>query len=77
MAVEKMIDNNPNTTFLELKMSYYKSMLHEFEEMPSERNSFFISVSFASVISSFKNQAKEWLDKYGSVLRTLGERELK
>jgi hypothetical protein len=55
MAVEKMIDNNPNTTFLELKMSYYKSMLHEFEEMPSERNSFFISVSFASVISSFKN----------------------
>jgi dynein heavy chain len=44
--------------------------------MPKERNAYFISVSFSSVISSFKNQAKEWLDKHGSVLRTLGEREL-
>jgi len=77
MAVEKIIDKNPSTIWLELKMSYYKNMIAEFDEMPVERNAFFIGVSFASVISSFKNQAKEWLDKHGNVLRTMGERELK
>jgi len=55
MAVEKIIDKNPSTTWLELKMSYYRSMIQEFEEMPKERNAYFISVSFSSVISSFKN----------------------
>jgi hypothetical protein len=55
MAVEKIIDKTPSTTWLELKMSYYKVMIQEFDEMPKERNAYFISVSFSSVISSFKN----------------------
>jgi dynein heavy chain, axonemal len=76
LAVEKLTEKNLPTTVLERKMAYYKQMISEFDEMPSERNAFFLSVSFSSVIDAFKNQAKEWLDKHGSVLKTMGEREL-
>jgi hypothetical protein len=30
-------------------------MIQEFEEMPKERNAFYIQVSFSKVISSFKD----------------------
>lgn len=76
LAVEKMTDKNPMTTYLELKMSYYRAMIQEFEEIPVYRNAFFIQVNFAKVISKFKNEAHEWLEKHGKVLRTLGLREL-
>ena len=76
LAVEKIVDKNPITTYLELKMSYYRQMIHEFEEIPVYRNAFFIQVNFAKVISKFKNEAQEWLYKHGKVLKLLGEREL-
>lgn len=76
LAVEKIIDKNPITTYLELKMSYYRQMINEFEEIPVYRNAFFIQVNFGKVISKFKNEAQEWLDKHGKVLKVLGEREL-
>ena len=44
--------------------------------MPRERNAFFITVNFVSIIDAFKLQAKEWMDKHGHVLRTLGDKEL-
>lgn len=44
--------------------------------MPKERNAFFISEYFGQVIEGFKGQAKEWLDKHGNVLKTLGFKEL-
>ena len=75
-AVEKIIDKNPSTTYLEFKMSQYKIMIQEFDEMPKERNAFFISEYFGNVIEGFKGQAKEWLDKHGNVLKTLGFKEL-
>lgn len=76
LSVDKLIDKNPSTNFLELRMSYYSNMKIEYDEMPKERNAFFISVSFNSVIESFKVQAKDWLDSYGGILRIMGEREL-
>lgn len=57
LAVEKIVDKNPTTTYLELKMSYYKQMINEFQEIPIFRNAFFIQVNFAKVISKFKNEA--------------------
>jgi hypothetical protein len=42
LAVEKIVDKNPLTTQLELKMSYYRQMIYEFEEIPVFRNAFFI-----------------------------------
>lgn len=57
-------------------MSQYKMMIQEFDEMPKERNAFFISEYFGGVIEGFKGQAKEWLDKHGNVLKTLGFKEL-
>jgi len=30
LAVEKIVDKNPTTTLLELKMSFYKQMINEF-----------------------------------------------
>ena len=57
-------------------MSQYKQMIQEFDEMPKERNAFFISEYFGNVIEAFKGQAKEWLDKHGNVLKSLGMKEL-
>lgn len=54
----------------------YKNLVLEFDEMLKERNALFISVHFGNVINSFKNQAKEWLDKHGNVMRIIGEKEL-
>jgi dynein heavy chain len=51
-------------------------MIQEFDEMPKERNAFFISEYFGNVIEGFKGQAKDWLDKHGNVLKTLGVKEL-
>jgi len=76
ISIDKLIDKNPSTNFLELKMSYYSNMKTEYDEMPKERNAFFISVSFTSVIESFKVQAKDWLDRHGAILRIMGDREL-
>lgn len=76
LSVDKLIDKNPSTTLLELKMSYYNNMKLEYDEMPKERNAFFISVSFNNVIESFKSQAKDWLDRHGAILKIMGEREL-
>lgn len=42
LAVEKIVDKNPTTTLLELKMSFYKQMINEFQEIPVYRNAFFI-----------------------------------
>ena len=76
LSIDKLIDKNPSTNFLELKMSYYNNMKTEYDEMPKERNAFFISVSFTSVIESFKIQAMDWLNRHGQILRIMGEREL-
>ena len=57
-------------------MHIHKQYVQNYDDKPKERNAFFITVSFHSVIDAFKNQAKAWLDAYGNVLRTLGDREL-
>lgn len=57
-------------------MNIHKQYVQNYDDKPKERNAFFITVSFHSVIDAFKAQAKAWLDAYGNVLRTLGEREL-
>lgn len=76
LNIDKLIEKNPMTTQLERKMMKYKQMIQDFDSMPRERNAFFISVHFGNVINSFKNQAKEWLDKHGNVLKQLGLKEL-
>lgn len=75
-AVEKIIDKNPSTLLLENKMSLYKAQILEFEDFPRERKAFYISEYFGNVIESFKAQAKDWMDKYGNVLKALGMKEL-
>ena len=44
--------------------------------MPKEKTAIFFSVQFQSVIDSFKNEARDWLNRYGNVLKELGTREL-
>ena len=76
LNIEKLAEKKPSTVQLERKMMFYKSLVLEFDEMPKERNALFICVYFGNVINSFKNQAKEWLDKHGNVMRIIGEKEL-
>lgn len=76
MNIEKMIEKNTPTPLLERLMNKFKNMIQELEDMPKERNAFFIQVQFVSVINAFKQQAKDWLDKYGNVVKQLGLREL-
>lgn len=54
LNVDKMIDKNPTTHHLELKIQYYKQMINEFNEMPRERNAFYIQINFGSVIEAFQ-----------------------
>lgn len=76
-AIDKVIDKNPSNAYIELKMSYYKQMIQEFDEMPKERNAYFICEQFGTVLEQFKDKAKSWLDRYGNVLKELGMKGLK
>jgi hypothetical protein len=44
--------------------------------MPHEKIAFFFSLSFKYVINTFKNQAQSWVDRYGSVLKDIGIKDL-
>jgi len=74
--VEKIIDKNPATQVIEKRMFSYKQLIQEFEEQPAERVANYVTIDFRPVIETFKNAAREWLDKYGNVLRAMGDREL-
>jgi len=55
--VEKLVEKNPPTPIIERMMMKYKNLIQELDEMPKDRNAFFINVYFGNVISVFKNQA--------------------
>ena len=78
LAVEKLKDKTPPTSlkYLESKMGNYKNKRETYKNMPKEKISFFFSMTFTSVISTFKNQADSWVDRYGSVLRQIVTRDL-
>lgn len=63
LAVEKLKDKNPPTSlkYLESKMANYKNKREVYKNMPKEKISFFFSMTFTSVISTFKNQADSWV----------------
>ncbi len=44
--------------------------------MPKEKIAFFFSMTFTSVIHTFKTQADSWVERYGSVLREIASRDL-
>jgi len=44
--------------------------------MPKEKVAFFFSMTFTSVIHTFKTQADSWVERYGSVLREIAMRDL-
>jgi len=50
-------------------------MMNEYDEMPRERNAFYVQIYFGKVIQALQRQAKEWLNKYGKVLSSMGEKE--
>jgi dynein heavy chain, axonemal len=78
LAVEKLKDKNPPTSlkYLESKMGNYKNKREVYRNMPKEKISFFFSMTFTSVISTFKNQADSWVERYGTVLREIAFRDL-
>jgi hypothetical protein len=43
--------------------------MQDLDDMPKERNAFFIQVSFNKVIDVFKMETKKWIEKYGNVLK--------
>ena len=51
-------------------------MMLEFEESLPERVAHFISVDFRQVIRAFVAQAKDWLERHGNVLKSMGDKEL-
>lgn len=57
-------------------MSNYKNKRETYKNMPKEKISFFFSMTFTSVISTFKNQADSWVERYGTVLREIVMRDL-
>jgi hypothetical protein len=78
LAVEKLKDKNPPTSlkYLETKMGSYKDERDNYKNMPKEKIAFFFSVSFESVIHTFKLQAESWVERYGNVLREIGNKDL-
>ena len=57
-------------------MGSYKNERDIYEGMPREKIAFFFSVSFSSVIKTFKNQADSWVDRYGGVLKEIAMKDL-
>jgi dynein heavy chain len=78
MLVEKQKDKNPPVTleYLEKKMSYYKEEIELLNEMTVEKSTIFYAVQIHSVIDVFRDEASDWLNRHGNVLRELGIREL-
>lgn len=54
MQIDKLAEKNVSTVIIEKYMERYKAIIQELEDMPKERNAFFISESFVQVIQSFK-----------------------
>ena len=50
-------------------------MMNEYDEMPRERNAFYVQIYFGKVIEALQRQAKEWLNKYGKVVSSMSEKE--
>lgn len=73
--IDKMIEKKPSIHLLEQKIQQYKQMMNEYDEMPRERNAFYVQIYFGKVIEALQRQAKEWLNKYGKVLSSMGEKE--
>ena len=69
LAVEKLKDKNPPVSlkYLESKMSSYRNEREVYKNMPREKISFFFSMTFESVIHTFKHQAESWVERYGVV----------
>ena len=44
--------------------------------MPREKIAFFFSMTFESVIHTFKSQADSWIERYGDVLRVIANKDL-
>jgi len=42
MNVDKLAEKNVSTVFMEQKMIIYKKFIQEMEDLPRERNAFFI-----------------------------------
>lgn len=78
LAVEKLKDKNPPTSlkYLEPKMGSYRNEREVYSNMPNEKVAFFFSMTFSSVIFTFKSQADSWVERYGSVLREIAMRDL-
>lgn len=63
LAVEKLKDKNPPVPlkYLESKMNSYRLERETYKNMPKEKISFFFSMTFESVIYTFKSQADSWV----------------
>jgi hypothetical protein len=57
-------------------MGSYRNEREVYSNMPNEKVAFFFSMTFSSVIFTFKSQADSWVERYGSVLREIAMRDL-
>lgn len=57
-------------------MANYKNERDMYNGMAQQKIAFFFSVSFKHVISTFKNQAQSWVDRYGNVLKDIALKDL-
>jgi len=74
--IDKMSDKNYSTQQIETIMARFKHLIQEFEQQPPIKMADYVIVDYSKVINSFINQAKDWLDRHGNVLRAMGERDL-
>lgn len=69
--VEKNLDKNPNTSFIDRYLSHYKKLSREIKAFPQQYPSYFIIIDFTDVKKKCEEKNYEWLNMLGDKLKQI------
>ena len=74
--VQKNLDKNPNTTYIDKLLAYYTKIINEIANFPNKYPSYFIIINFQHVKESFTEKGREWLSMLGGKLKEIAVQNL-
>ena len=74
--MQRSLDRNPSTHYIERFISYYKRSRTEIESLPKDAKNFFMVIDNSEVISSCLQKFEEWLKMLGNGLKDIASKEL-
>jgi dynein heavy chain len=69
--VQKNLDKNQNTSYIDRYLSYYKKLIKEIKNFPQQYPSYFIIIDFSDVKQKCTEKNYEWLSMLGDKLKQL------